>query len=168
MEDALHQQFDSNGFGIVVLFRCDVRWVPRCESGGISCVQNSVVPFQRLRIAPMRGQVSSIFTSFCCPRNLRVVLLHSVIIVHWIEKKSPSGDAMYSHSSTLVLPTVTCILTKVLLLFHLNCDGIQCRCCQSLMACGGDPQRLLLLFRPVAYGTVGCTFVKSDTWLNFS
>ena len=31
MEDALHQQFDSNGFGIVVIFRCDVRWVPRCR-----------------------------------------------------------------------------------------------------------------------------------------
>ena len=44
----------------------------------MSFVQNSVVPFQRLRISPACGQVSSIVISLCCPRNLTVVLLRSV------------------------------------------------------------------------------------------
>ena len=39
----------------------------------MSFVQNSVVPFQRLRISPACGQESSIVISLCCPKNLTVV-----------------------------------------------------------------------------------------------
>ena len=44
----------------------------------MSFVQNSVVPFQRLRISPACGQVSPIVISLCYPKNLTVVLLRSV------------------------------------------------------------------------------------------
>ena len=49
---------------------CDVCWFVASP--------NSVVPFQRLRISPACGQVSSISISLCCSKNLTVVLLRSV------------------------------------------------------------------------------------------
>ena len=95
VEETWQLRFESRDCERAGLCCCDVCWVPRWRPM-MSSVQNSVMPFQRLRISPACGQVSSIVTSLCCPKNPTVVEL------------CPSGDAMYSHPSSLsVLPVVS-------------------------------------------------------------
>ena len=101
----------------------------------MSFVQDSVVPFQRLRISPACGQVSSIIISLCCPKNLTIVLLRSVRF--W---QKGCSSCIGSNSVRLRY----CALSPIFLLcfpsslalhhtfffvhpFH---AGIQCSCCR--------------------------------------
>ena len=166
VEETWHLRFDSHGCERAGLCCCDVCWVP-C---GISRVQNSVVSFQRLRISPVCGQESSIVISLCCPKNLTVVLLRSVrfwkmAVCHALGRIE---SAWRCHTLSPIVPS--CFHSNLVLrhkgfaLVHPCYDGIQCRCCQSLVSY--VPMLYSLLFRAVASGTVDCTFVGSDACLN--
>ena len=70
----------------------DVCWVSRCHPVACRLSKNSVVPFQRLRISPACGQVSSIIISFCCsqesdccPLAFSEVKAKMLFVVHWVE-----------------------------------------------------------------------------------
>ena len=100
----------------------------------MSFVQNSVVPFQRFRISLACGQVSSIITSFCCPKNLTVVLLRSVRL--WQKICSPfMGRIVFVWQYCALSPIFLLCFPSSLVLHHRGYSpvhpfhaGIQCRC----------------------------------------
>ena len=124
------------------------------SSCGTSLVQNSVMPYKSFRISPACGQVSSIVTSLCCPRNLTVVLLRSVR-----PRQKSSSSCIGSNSVRLAIP---CTLTQRPLLFlpvvsffiagiflwsirsmQGFCVGVVSFWC-SVVRCVGDPRMYVL------------------------
>ena len=67
VEETWQLRFESNDYERGGICCGDVCWVARCRPG-ISFVPNCVVPFQRLRILFVCGQVSSIVISLVVPR----------------------------------------------------------------------------------------------------
>ena len=103
------------------------------SSCGTSLVQNSVVPFQRLRISPVCGQVSSIVISLCCPKNLTVVLLRSVR--SWQNGCSSCIGSNSVRMAPFCFPSSLAFHHKGFSLVHPFHAEIQCRCYQFLVFC---------------------------------
>ena len=122
-------------------------------SCGMSSVLNSVMSSQRFRISPACGQVSPIVTSLCCPRNLTVVLLRSVR--YW---QNGCSSCIGSNSVRLA---ILCTLTHLPSLFS---SSFRC----LMVRCGDDPRMYFVQSRTFTRGTVDCTFVRADAWLDFS
>ena len=134
------------------------------SSYGISRVLNSAVPFQRLRISPVCGK-SSIVISLCCPKNLTVVLQRSVrsaqngcsscIGSNRVRLALPCTP----HPSSLpVIPVVSRFIAWVFLLSIHSMQGFSV----------GAISLWCSVVRAVTCGTVDCTFVRTDAWLDFS
>ena len=109
--------------------------------------------------------------SDCRSSAFSEVLTERLFVAHWIES-CPSGDTMYSHPSSLsVLPLVSRFIARVFLLSirsiqRINVGAVGFWC--SVVRCGGDPRMYFVLSRAVTCGTVDCTFVRTDAWLDFS
>ena len=86
--------------------------------------------------------------SDCRPSAFREALTKRLFVVHWVEW-CPSGDAMYSHPSSLcVLPVVSRFIAGAFLLsIHTE---ILCRCYQFLVLCGQVLRRSTKVFCPVS------------------
>ena len=109
--------------------------------------------------------------SDCRPSAFSEALTERLFVVHRVEK-CPSGDAMYSHPSSLsALPVVSRFIAGVFLLSIRSiqgfCVGVTSVWC-SVVRCGGDPRMYFVLSRAVTRGAVDCTFVRTGAWLDFS
>ena len=123
VKEAWQLPFESNDCERAGLCCCDVCWVPKrrpvayhvskfCatlpEASLLTCLWPGIVNrYLALLSQEFDGR----------PSAFSEVLEKWLFITHWVES-SPSGDAMYSHPSSLpVFPVVPCFITTVLLLF---------------------------------------------------
>ena len=79
---------------------------------------------------------------------------------------------MHSHSSSFsVFPVVSRFITGIFLLSIRSMQGFSVGAVgfRSLMVrCGDDPRMYFVQSRTVTRGTVDCTFVRANAWLDFS